>query len=75
MENRCLRDKILGAFHFTEILEKFVLLEASKKILEYLAAISANSEDVVRIKNRLLQCNPVLEVCQQNSLHGLELRQ
>ncbi|XP_078362990.1 unconventional myosin-Ic-like [Oculina patagonica] len=35
--------------------------EASKKILEYLAAISTYSGDVERIKDRLLQSNPVLE--------------
>lgn len=35
--------------------------EASKKILEYLAAISTSSDDVERIKDRLLESNPVLE--------------
>ncbi|KAK2574356.1 Unconventional myosin IC [Acropora cervicornis] len=35
--------------------------EASKKILEYLAAISTHSVDVKRIKDRLLESNPVLE--------------
>lgn len=35
--------------------------EASKKILEYLAAISTHSGDVERIKDRLLESNPVLE--------------
>lgn len=35
--------------------------EASKKILEYLAAISTYSDDVERIKDRLLESNPVLE--------------
>ncbi|PFX32989.1 Unconventional myosin-Ic [Stylophora pistillata] len=35
--------------------------EASKKILEYLAAISTHSDDVERIKDRLLESNPVLE--------------
>lgn len=35
--------------------------EASKKILEYLAAISTHSVDVERIKDRLLESNPVLE--------------
>lgn len=38
--------------------------EASKKILEYLAAISTHSVDVKRIKDRLLESNPVLEVKQ-----------
>ncbi|ESP00949.1 hypothetical protein LOTGIDRAFT_180353 [Lottia gigantea] len=36
--------------------------EASKKILQYIAASSTHSEDVERVKNRLLQSNPILEV-------------
>ena len=42
-----------------------IFLEASKKILEYLAAISTSSDDVERIKDRLLESNPVLEVSTQ----------
>ncbi|XP_048583002.1 unconventional myosin-Ic-like isoform X2 [Nematostella vectensis] len=35
--------------------------EASKRILEYLAAISTSSTEVGRVKDRLLKSNPVLE--------------
>ncbi|XP_031569195.1 unconventional myosin-Ic-like isoform X2 [Actinia tenebrosa] len=35
--------------------------EASKRILEYLAAISTSSSEVHRVKDRLLKSNPVLE--------------
>ncbi|XP_065831638.1 unconventional myosin-Ic-like [Oscarella lobularis] len=35
--------------------------EASKKILQYLAAVSTHSAEVDRVKDRLLQSNPVLE--------------
>ena len=44
------------------VLSYHIFLEASKKILEYLAAISTSSDDVERIKDRLLESNPVLEV-------------
>jgi len=40
-----------------------VYLEASKKILHYLASCSGHAGDVDRVKERLLQSNPVLEVC------------
>ena len=36
--------------------------EASKKILHYLAASSKHTQDVERVKDRLLQSNPLLEV-------------
>ena len=36
--------------------------EASKKILQYIAASSTHSKDVARVKDRLLQSNPILEV-------------
>ena len=48
---------------------KFVLIichnfvEASKKILQYLAQCSGHKGEVDRVKDRLLQSNPVLEVC------------
>ncbi|XP_050411443.1 unconventional myosin-Ic isoform X2 [Patella vulgata] len=35
--------------------------EASKKILQYIAANSTHSVDVERVKDRLLQSNPILE--------------
>ncbi|XP_020901059.1 unconventional myosin-Ic [Exaiptasia diaphana] len=35
--------------------------EASKRILEYLAAISTSTTEVKRVKDRLLKSNPVLE--------------
>ncbi|XP_064613416.1 unconventional myosin-Ic-like [Liolophura sinensis] len=35
--------------------------EASKKILQYVAATSTHSSDVERVKDRLLQSNPILE--------------
>ena len=38
------------------------ILEASKKILHYLASCSGHMGDVDRVKERLLQSNPVLEV-------------
>ena len=37
-------------------------LEASKKILQYLAQCSGHRGDVDRVKDRLLKSNPVLEV-------------
>ena len=36
--------------------------EASKKILHYIAASSTHSKDVERVKDRLLESNPLLEV-------------
>ena len=36
--------------------------EASKKILQYIAASSTHSTEVDRVKDRLLQSNPILEV-------------
>jgi len=42
--------------------------EASKKILHYIAAHSSHSSEVGRVKDRLLQSNPVLEVSLINSL-------
>ena len=36
--------------------------EASKKMLQYIAASSTHSHDVDRVRDRLLQSNPVLEV-------------
>ena len=35
--------------------------EASKAVMRYIAAVSGNSEEVVRVKNQLLQSNPVME--------------
>jgi hypothetical protein len=35
--------------------------EASKKILQYLAAISPYSSEVERVKDKLLKSNPLLE--------------
>ena len=37
--------------------------EASKKVLQYIAASSTHSRDVERVKDRLLESNPLLEVC------------
>ena len=45
---------IIGVCHNT--------LEASKKILHYLASCSGHMGDVDRVKEKLLQSNPVLEV-------------
>ncbi len=44
--------------------DEFMLtfLEASKKILQYLAQCSGHSGVVDRVKDRLLKSNPVLEV-------------
>ena len=39
-----------------------VCVEASKKMLQYLAQCSGHRGEVDRVKNRLLQSNPVLEV-------------
>lgn len=36
--------------------------EASKKILQYIASSSTHSKEVDRVKDRLLQSNPILEV-------------
>lgn len=36
--------------------------EASKKILHYIAASSVHSKDLERVKERLLQSTPLLEV-------------
>lgn len=36
--------------------------EASKKVLQYIAATSTHQQDVDHIKDRLLQSNPILEV-------------
>jgi adenylate kinase family enzyme len=36
--------------------------EASKKILHYIAASSKDTKDVERVKDRLLESNPLLEV-------------
>ena len=36
--------------------------EASKKILHYVAASSFHTKDVERVKDRLLESNPLLEV-------------
>lgn len=36
--------------------------EASKKILQYIAASSTHAADVDRVKDRLLKSNPILEV-------------
>jgi len=35
--------------------------EASKKVLQYIASSSKHSQDVERVKDRLLQSNPILE--------------
>jgi nucleoside-triphosphatase THEP1 len=44
--------------------------EASKKILHYIAASSVHSKDLERVKDRLLQSNPLLEVRDQGSKVG-----
>ena len=44
--------------------------EASKKILHYIAASSVHSKDLERVKDRLLQSNPLLEVSDQGSKVG-----
>ena len=43
----------------------FVLtVEASKIVMQYVAAVSGKGWEVDRVKEQLLQCNPVLEgVC------------
>lgn len=41
----------------------YIYVEASKKILQYLAQCSGHRGDVDRVKDRLLKSNPVLEVC------------
>lgn len=35
--------------------------EASKKIMQYIAAVSGNSKQIVKVKEQLLKSNPVLE--------------
>ena len=54
--------------------------EASKKILQYLAACSGHAGAVDVVKDRLLESTPVLEVCTyvcvcytspQSTFHGL----
>ena len=40
--------------------------EASKKVLHYIASSSTHSQDVDRVKDRLLQSNPILEVSQRS---------
>ena len=39
--------------------------EASKKILHYVAASSFHTKDVERVKDRLLESNPLLEVIRE----------
>ena len=36
-------------------------LEASKIIMQYVAAVSGKGEQVDKVKEQLLQCNPILE--------------
>lgn len=35
--------------------------EASKILMQYIAAVSKSSKDVDRVKNQLLESNPILE--------------
>jgi hypothetical protein len=35
--------------------------EASKKIMQFIAAVSGGGEDIERVKNQILKSNPVLE--------------
>ena len=37
------------------------MVEASKIVMRYVAAVSGKGEDVNRVKEQLLQSNPVLE--------------
>lgn len=39
----------------------FVNSEASKRVMEYLAQVSGKGQEVDKIKEQLLQSNPVLE--------------
>ena len=39
----------------------FCLVEASKVIMQYVAAVSGKGRDIDRVKEQLLQSNPVLE--------------
>jgi myosin-1 len=35
--------------------------EASKKIMQYIAAVSGSGDDIERVKNQILKSNPILE--------------
>ena len=39
----------------------FVISEASKVIMQYVAAVSGKGQEIDRVKEQLLQSNPVLE--------------
>lgn len=53
----------MSQLHVNVIIELCdIIAEASKKILHYLASCSGHMGDVDRVKERLLQSNPVLEV-------------
>ena len=43
-----------------------MFVEASKKILQYLAVISPYSTEVERVKEKLLKSNPLLEVLKRD---------
>ena len=39
----------------------FAILEASKIIMQFVAAVSGKGKQVDKVKEQLLQCNPILE--------------
>lgn len=46
---------------FTDCFNIFFPLEASKVVMQYVAAVSGKGWEVDRVKEQLLQSNPVLE--------------
>jgi hypothetical protein len=39
----------------------YEIVEASKIIMQYVAAVSGKGKQVDKVKEQLLQCNPILE--------------
>ena len=46
---------------FTSVYCRFSITEASKIVMRYVAAVSGKGDEVNRVKEQLLQSNPVLE--------------
>ena len=51
--------KSIIKFYNSTLGQRFV--EASKIIMQYVAAVSGKGKQVERVKEQLLQCNPILE--------------
>ena len=47
--------------------------EASKKIMQYIAAVTGSGPEIERVKNQILQSNPILEAFGLCHLHSLVL--